>query len=364
MSAEAETRVREALRAVKYPEAAKDVVSSGLLKSVTADGDAITVHVYLPTMAVQPAVRDAYLAGVGAAAEKAAGARVHVESSVRVVSTPPPGDKNRMPGVKNVIAVASGKGGVGKSTVAVNLALALQRWGARVGMLDGDIFGPSLPQMLGTPSQPAGGTPEKKIAPALFLGMKVMSVAFFIEKNDAVVWRGPMIHKLLTQFLEDGDWGELDYLIIDLPPGTGDVQLSLSQLAQLSGAIMVTTPQEVAVIDVVKGISMFRKVEVPIIGVIENMSYYVCPSCGHHDEIFSRGGGRKLAESSGVPFLGEIPLDVKVRMGGDLGMPVVAGAPESEHARIFMDIAAQVAGMLAVKVLSGPRRVASLVTVK
>jgi ATP-binding protein involved in chromosome partitioning len=196
------------------------------------------------------------------------------------------------------------------------------------------------------------------------MDMKVMSVAFFVEKNDAVVWRGPMIHKLLTQFLEDADWGELDYLIVDLPPGTGDVQLSLSQLAQVSGAIMVTTPQEVAIIDVVKGISMFRKVEVPILGVVENMSYYVCPSCGHHDEIFSRGGGRKLAESASVPFLAEIPLDVKVRMGGDLGMPVVASAPDSEHTKIFMDLAARIAGMLAVKVLSGPRRVPSLVTVK
>jgi ATP-binding protein involved in chromosome partitioning len=360
-----DTKVRDALRAVRYPEASKDVVSTGLVKSVTADGDVVTVHVQLPTMAVAADVKERFLKDVTAAAEKVDGvARANVESSVKLVSLPPPADKNRMPGVKNVVAVASGKGGVGKSTVAVNLALALQRWGARVGMLDGDIFGPSLPQMLGTPTRTAGGTPDKKIAPAIYHDMPVMSVAFFIEKNDAVVWRGPMVHKLLQQFLEDAEWGELDYLVLDLPPGTGDVQLSLSQLAPIHGAIMVTTPQEVAVIDVVKGISMFKKVEIPVLGVVENMSYYVCPSCGHHDEIFARGGGRRLAESAGVPFLGEVPIDVKVRLGGDMGMPVVIGAPESEHARIFMDIAARVAGRLVANVLSGPRRVASLVTVR
>jgi ATP-binding protein involved in chromosome partitioning len=316
-------------------------------------------------MVVKPEVRDRFLGEVTAAAERVEGvARARVESTVKLLSLPPPADKNRLPGVTYIFAVASGKGGVGSSTVAVNLALALKRWGAKVGMLDGDIFGPSLPQMLGTPSRPAGGTPEKKIAPAVYHDMPVMSVAFFIEKSDAVVWRGPMIHKLLQQFLEDGDWGELDYLVIDLPPGTGDVQLSLSQLASIHGVLMVTTPQEVAVIDVVKGISMFRKVEVPVLGVVENMSFYVCPSCGHHDEIFARGGGRKLAEASGVPFLGEIPLDIKVRMGGDMGMPVVVGAPDSEHARIFMDLATQVAGRLAANVLSGPRRVASLVTIR
>jgi ATP-binding protein involved in chromosome partitioning len=357
--------VREALKAVKYPEVAKDVVSTGLVRGVTATGGEVTVQLQLPTMVVAAAVRDAFIKEVTAAAQAVPGVtRVTLDTTIRVASLPAAADKNRMPGVKNVIAVASGKGGVGKSTVATNLALALKRWGARVGLLDADVFGPSVPQMLGQASQAAGGTADKRIAPALFQGLPVMSVAFFVEKSDAVVWRGPMVHKLLQQFLEDVDWGELDYLVIDFPPGTGDVQLSMAQLAPLGGALMVTTPQEVAVIDVVKGISMFKKLEVPILGVVENMSYYVCPSCGHHDEIFARGGGRKLAETVGAPFLGEIPLDAKVRFGGDSGMPVVVGAPESEHAKIFMELATRVAGRLLSNALSGPRRSPSLVAIR
>jgi ATP-binding protein involved in chromosome partitioning len=360
-----ENDVREALKNVRYPEVAKDVVATGLVRGITSAGGEVRIEVQLPTMAVPAEAREQFLREVAAAAEKVAGVtRVQVDPTVRVAAMPAPADKNRLPGVKNVIAVASGKGGVGKSTVAVNLALALQRWGARVALLDADVFGPSIPQMLGIPSRTAGGTPDKRIAPAEYHGMKVMSVAFFVDKNDAVVWRGPMVHKLLQQFLEDVDWGELDYLVVDLPPGTGDVQLSLSQLVPIHGAVMVTTPQEVAIIDVVKGISMFRKVEVPIVGVVENMSYYVCPACGHHDEIFARGGGRRLADSVGTAFLGEVPLDSKVRFGGDTGMPVVVGAPDSEHGRIFMDIAARVAGRLVAQVLSGPRRVASLVAIR
>ncbi len=359
------TGVREALKSVHYPEVAKDIVATGLLRGVTAAGGEVTVQLALPTMVVLPETRDGFLAEVKAAAEKVPGVtRVSLDTTIRVASLPPVADKNRMPGVKNVIAVASGKGGVGKSTVATNLAMALKRWGARVGLMDADVFGPSVPQMLGQATQAAGGTPEKRIAPAIYHGLPVMSVAFFVDKGDAVVWRGPMVHKLLTQFLEDVDWGELDYLVIDFPPGTGDVQLSMAQLAPLGGALMVTTPQEVAVIDVVKGISMFKKLEVPILGVVENMSYYVCPACGHHDEIFARGGGKKLAEQVGAPFLGEIPLDAKVRFGGDTGTPVVVGAPDSEHAKIFMDLAAKVAARLITNALSGPRRVASLVALR
>ena len=340
-----EAAVKEALKDVRWPDVAKDVVACGILRGVKEEGGLTTVQLVLPTMVIAPETRETFLAEVTGAVEKVAGAgKVRLETSVKVASLPPPGDKNRLGSVKNVIAVASGKGGVGKSTATTNLALALKRWGARVGMLDADVFGPSLPQMLGVAQSPAGGTGDKRIAPAMYFDMKVMSVAFFIEKNDAVVWRGPMVHKLLQQFMEDVDWGELDYLVIDLPPGTGDVQLSLSQLIPITGAVMVTTPQEVAVIDVVKGISMFKKVEIPILGVIENMAYYVCPGCGHHDEIFSRGGGRKLAEESGTTFLGEIPIDAKVRFGGDTGLPIVVGVPESEHAKIFMKIAEQVAG--------------------
>ena len=195
--------------------------------------------------------------------------------------------------------------------------------------------------MLGEPDVPPGQQAGKKITPAVHWGIKVISVGFFVERDGAVVWRGPMIHKLLQQFLDDVEWGELDYLVIDLPPGTGDAQLSLSQLIPITGAVMVTTPQEIALIDVVKAVSMFKKVEIPILGVVENMSYYMCPACGHNDEIFSHGGGKRLAKELGTLFLGEIPIDAKVRHGGDSGRPVVVGAPESEHAKIFMDARGQ-----------------------
>jgi ATP-binding protein involved in chromosome partitioning len=355
--------VKEALRSVKYPDLAKDIVTVGIVQGVEQKGGEVVVKLQLPTMVVSAEAKEQFLGAVKAAAEKT-GAKVKIETTVKVASLPPPADKNRLPGVKNVIAVASGKGGVGKSTVATNLALALHRWGAKVAMLDADVFGPSIPQMLGTPQIPAGGTAEKRISPGVYHNLKVMSVAFFVEKNDAVVFRGPMVHKLLQQFMEDVDWGEIDYLVVDLPPGTGDVQLSLSQLIPISGAVMVTTPQEVAIIDVIKGISMFKKVEIPILGVVENMSYYVCPSCGHRDEIFARGGGKRLADQVQAPLLAEIPLDAKVRFGGDAGMPVVVGVPDSEHAKIFMELAAKVAGKIVGQVLSGPRRSAALVTIR
>jgi len=276
----------------------------------------------------------------------------------------PGGD--RMPGVKNIIAVAAGKGGVGKSTVATNLALALKQYGASVGLLDADVYGPSVPTMLGEPDAPAGNAAGQRIIPAVHWGVRVMSVGFFVEREGAVVWRGPMIHKLLQQFIEDVEWGSLDYLVVDLPPGTGDAQLSLSQLIPITGAVIVTTPQEVALIDVVKAVSMFKKVEIPVLGVVENMSYYVCPACGHHDEIFSRGGGKLLANELKAPFLGEVPIDAKVRYGGDAGRPVVVGAPDSEHAKIFMRLAAEVAGEVAKK--NGPggtgKRAAGLVQIR
>ena len=357
--------VKDALRKVFYPDVPKDVVTCGIVKRVAVDGSAVTVHVELPTHALSEAAKNAFLAEIARTSERVPGVTsVKVDAVVKTASLPPPMDKNRLRGVKNVIAVASGKGGVGKSTVAVNLALALKRWGASVGMLDADIFGPSVPQMLGTPERPAGGTADKRIGPAIYWGMPTISVGFFVEKDEAVVWRGPMVHKLLQQFMEDVDWGELDYLVVDLPPGTGDVQLSLSQLIPITGAVMVTTPQEVAVIDVVKGIAMFKKVEVPILGVVENMAYYVCPGCGHHDEIFASGGGKRLAENAGTQLLAEIPIDAKVRFGGDTGNPVVVAAPDSEHAKIFLELAAKVAGKLAAQVLSGPRRAASLVTIR
>jgi ATP-binding protein involved in chromosome partitioning len=226
------------------------------------------------------------------------------------------------------------------------------------------VFGPSIPQMLGAAHQPAGTTPEQKIIPAVHHGLKVISVGFFTDRNEAVVWRGPMVHRLLQQFLADVLWGDLDYLVCDLPPGTGDVQLSLSQLIPITGAVMVTTPQEVALNDVVKGIAMFEKVEIPILGVVENMSYYQCAKCGHHDEIFSHGGGKRLAQEIGVDFLGEIPIDTRIRFGGDSGVPIVLSAPDSEHTRRFMDIASRAALRIADRVLSQPKRTPRLSVIR
>ncbi len=251
--------------------------------------------------------------------------------------------------MKNIIAVAAGKGGVGKSTVSTNLAAALSRLGAAVGILDADVYGPSIPQMMGEPESRRAIETGNKIVPAIHHGMQVISVGFFVERGGAVIWRGPMVHKLLQQFIEDVDWGELDYLVVDLPPGTGDAQLSLSQLLPITGAVMVTTPQEVSVIDVEKALAMWQRVEVPVLGLIENMSGFVCPSCGHHEEIFLRGGGRKLAERGGLTFLGEIPLEPAVSRGGDAGTPVVVRDPGSKVAEIFARIAADIACQLSVR---------------
>jgi ATP-binding protein involved in chromosome partitioning len=354
--------VKTVLKGVQDPEVAKSLIEMKMVKGVAVDGGAVTVDIELTTPAcplkaeVESRVRDA----VG----KMPGVKnVKINTTAQVVGRVVQPNNPRMPGVKNIIAVASGKGGVGKSTMAVNLALALAKWGTRVGILDADIYGPSIPQMMGQAEVPAGMQVGQKIVPGVHHGLKVMSVGFFVEREGAVVWRGPMVHKLLQQFLEDVDWGELDYLVVDLPPGTGDAQLSLSQLIPITGAVMVTTPQEVAVIDVVRGISMFQKVEVPILGIVENMSYYVCPQCGHHDEIFSRGGGRRLAEEVKAPFLGEVPINTKVRQGGDAGVPIVIGKPDSEHAKIFMELASRVAARISVIHMSGRRRIAGLVAI-
>lgn len=245
-----------------------------------------------------------------------------------------------LPDVKHIIAVASGKGGVGKSTVAANLAVALAASGAKVGLIDADIYGPNIPMMLGVRKQPE--QQNGKLLPAESYGVKLISMSFFVPEETAVVWRGPMVHSAIQQFFRDVIWGPLDYLLIDLPPGTGDAQLSVSQLVTLAGVITVTTPQEVALHDVRKGMTMFQKVNVPLLGVIENMSYYVCRHCGEREEIFSHGGGKQAAEKLGVPFLGAIPIDPAIRVGGDEGMPIVAANPDSPQAKTFVDIAAKI----------------------
>lgn len=251
---------------------------------------------------------------------------------------------NLLPGVKHIVAISSGKGGVGKSTVAANLAVAMAASGAKVGLIDADIYGPNIPMMLGVRKPPE--QKDGKLLPAESYGVKLISMGFFVPEEKAIVWRGPMVHTAIQQFFRDVIWGELDYLLIDLPPGTGDAQLSISQLVTLAGVITVTTPQEVALHDVRKGMMMFKGVNVPLLGVIENMSYYICRHCGEREEIFSHGGGQRAAEKLGVPFLGAIPIDPAIRAGGDEGMPIVAADPDSPQAKTFRDIAAKIAGEL------------------
>ena len=242
-----------------------------------------------------------------------------------------------LPGVKHVIAVASGKGGVGKSTVSANLSVALAQSGARVGLMDADIYGPNIPMMMGVPEPPE--KEGNKIKPAEAHGVKVMSMGFFVPEETAIVWRGPMVHTAIQQFFRDVLWGDLDYLLVDLPPGTGDAQLSLSQIVPLTGVVTVTTPQEVALYDVRKGLMMFKKVNVPLLGVIENMSFFVCKRCGERTEIFSFAGGERAAQKFEIPFLGRIPLDPAIREGGDTGMPIVASDQNSPHTLAFRNAA-------------------------
>ncbi|HEU4686323.1 MAG TPA: Mrp/NBP35 family ATP-binding protein [Nitrospira sp.] len=257
-----------------------------------------------------------------------------------------------IPGVKHVLAVSSGKGGVGKSTVAANLACALALTGARVGLLDADLYGPNIPMMMG--SQKGPEQKDGKILPVESYGVKLISMAFLVPEEAPLVWRGPMVHQYLQAFLRDVLWGDLDYLLIDLPPGTGDVQLSLSQMVPLAGAITVTTPQEVALHDVRKGMAMFQKVNVPLLGIVENMSYFVCGHCGERTEIFSHGGGERAAAKLGVPFLGRIPVDPAIREGGDSGHPIVVADPASPQAAAFRDIAQKIVSELGAEGQQGP----------
>jgi len=263
----------------------------------------------------------------------------HGRPAPAAVSPGPTKIQNPLPQVKNLIAVASGKGGVGKSTVAVNLALALKAKGARVGLLDVDIYGPSAPLLLGVTDARPGATPSQKFLPVDAYGLKVMSIGFLLDADQPGIWRGPIVGSIVKQFLTDVEWGELDYLCIDLPPGTGDAHLSLTQTAPITGAIIVTTPSELALVDAVKGLQMFRKVETPVIGIVENMSHYACPKCGHESQPFNQGGTERIAEQLGVKILGRIPIDVDIQRGGDHGKPITAVKPDSLQAKAFLDIA-------------------------
>jgi ATP-binding protein involved in chromosome partitioning len=342
-----EADVRQALTKVKFPGLSRDIVSFGFVRSVTISGGDVAVEIAMTTAnpaAGEVVEREARrvlseLPGVG---EVKLDCRVHAPQAGPSVQAP----RGLLPGVRTKIAVASGKGGVGKSTVAANLALALRQAGSSVGLLDADIYGPSQQLMMGCTDKPMV-SPEQKILPVDGHGVKVMSLGFLMDADTPVIWRGPMVMKALQQFIEDVDWGTLDYLIVDLPPGTGDAQLTITQQVPLDGAVIVTTPQDVALIDARKGLAMFRKVNVPVLGVIENMSLFVCPHCGRTSEIFKHGGGRRTAEQLGVPFLGDIPIDPAIVAGGDAGTPIVVSHPSSTAAEAFVALAAEVTRQVA-----------------
>ncbi|MCH7929887.1 MAG: iron-sulfur cluster carrier protein ApbC [Proteobacteria bacterium] len=275
-------------------------------------------------------------------------------------TTAPATDKPLVPGVRSIIAIASGKGGVGKSTTAVNLALAMAADGRKVGVLDSDIYGPSMPRMLGIsgrPSSPDG----KMLKPMENYGVKCMSMGFLVDEDTAMIWRGPMVMSAIEQMLRDVEWGELDVLVVDMPPGTGDAQLTLAQKVPLTGAVIVSTPQDIALLDARRGLNMFRKVDVPVFGIVENMSYYICTECGHRAEIFSHGGARRIAEQLGMEFLGEVPLDIEIRETSDSGQPIVVSRPESEQAQTYRRIAERVTARIDAALGEGARKAPKIV---
>ncbi|HTK88690.1 MAG TPA: Mrp/NBP35 family ATP-binding protein [Verrucomicrobiae bacterium] len=348
-----EAAVLEALRGVKDPDGGKDVVALGLVQDLHIGPGEVTFTLAFAGQSPQSKV--ALHSGATRAVSALPGAgKVSVRMGTANAPAPPahghghthgaPSAPQRspefIPEVKHTIAVSSGKGGVGKSTVAVNLALALRQSGAVAGLVDVDVYGPDVPLMMGTRGRP--GMFDNKIIPVEAHGVKIMSIGLLVDEREALMWRGPMIHSAVQQFLRDVAWGPLDYLVFDMPPGTGDAQISLSQVIPLGGVVMVTTPQDVALLDVRKGLAMFRKLNVPILGIVENMSYFVAPDTGTRYPIFGEGGGAKIADEFGVPLLGQIPLEMETRRGGDTGVPVVVGQPKSAQAEAFRTIAAAV----------------------
>jgi ATP-binding protein involved in chromosome partitioning len=346
MSAVTESAVLEALRPIVDPDFGKSIVDLGFVKNLRIQGSRVAFDIELTTPACP----------VKAEFERAARERVGALAGVEEVAVTmtsntrgraPAPEAEVLPGVRNTLAVASGKGGVGKSTVAINLALSLAKTGAAVGVMDADVYGPSLPLLTGVHGRPRAA--EARIYPHEAAGMKLMSMGFFIDDNSPVIWRGPMVHGLIRQFLTDVEWGALDYLVIDMPPGTGDAALTLTQMAPLSGAVIVTTANDLSLIDARKGLKMFEKVNVPVLGIIENMSYFTPPDLpDRRYHIFGRGGGERTARELGVDFLGEVPIDPQIVEGGDKGRPIVLDAPDSEAARVFGELAGVVARKLAV----------------
>lgn len=340
-------QIESAIKEYIDPYLEKDLVTAGAVKDTAIDGDKVKVKVvlgypaygYVDKLTEQLKSRIGKVDGVASA---------EIDVGWEIASHSVQGGMNPLEGIKNVIAVASGKGGVGKSTTAVNLALALQQEGARVGVLDADIYGPSVPRMLGIEGKPES-TDGKSLEPMGGHGLQAMSIGFMIDEETPMIWRGPMVTQALEQLLRDTRWKSLDYLVIDLPPGTGDVQLTLAQKVPVSGAIIVTTPQDIALLDARKGLKMFEKVEVPVLGVVENMSIHICSECGHAEHIFGSGGGEKMCDQYNVDFLGSLPLDIHIRENADGGHPSVADDPNSKASEIYRDIARRTAAKLSLK---------------
>ncbi len=341
-----EDAVYEALRNVREPELSGDLVSRNMIKDLRIDGSDVAFTIELTTPACP--LKDEIERDVRTVLEPLGAARIDVTWGAVVRRSTPSQPQELIPGVKNVVAVASGKGGVGKTTVSANLAVALAQAGASVGLLDADITGPNVPLMMGIEGAPSA-TPDNKIEPLARYGVKVISIAFFVPEGQPIVWRGPLVGGAIQQFLRDVDWGELDYLVIDLPPGTSDAQLTLAQSVPISGAVLVTTPQDVALADVTKALAMFERLSVPVIGIVENMSAFVCPHCGQETEIFGRGGGERFAREHGIEFLGQVPLDITVRQGGDAGVPAVAQREPGPAAQALNALAQKVAARMSVR---------------
>ncbi len=343
----AKERAEALLKTIIDPHTGLDLVAGGSLKGIGVDGDKVAVDLLLPYPALswQATLAD-QVQKVLTADPAIVAATVHV--GCRVFAHRVQKDLTPMPNVKNIIAVASGKGGVGKSTTAANLALALHAEGANVGILDADIYGPSQPRMMGV-----GGKPDSKdgksIEPKIAHGVQVMSIGFLVEEDTPMIWRGPMVTQALQQLLNDTNWVDLDYLVIDLPPGTGDIQLTLCQRVPVSGAIIVTTPQDIALLDARKGLRMFEKVEVPVLGIVENMALHTCSQCGHSEHVFGSGGGERMSTDYGVPLLGSLPLAMHIREQADGGTPTVVAAPASDAARIYREIARKTAARLSLQ---------------
>jgi len=351
MAVERETEILNALRQVRDPDLGRDIVSLGFVKNLHVADDNVVFTIELTTPACP--VRDKLKEEARSAVLALPGFKnVEVTMTAQVRSTPSEKKEKIIPAVKNIVPVASGKGGVGKSTISANLAVALAQLGAQVGLMDADVYGPSIPTIMGV-KQPPQVLTGNRLIPSVEHGVKIISMGFFVRPGDAVIWRGPMLHKTIEQFLANVEWGELDYLIVDLPPGTGDIQLSLCQLIPLTGAAVVSTPQDVAMQVAEKAIIMFGKLNTPVLGLIENMSGFVCPHCGAREEIFGSGGTRAYSLAHDIPFLGEIPLATEVRQTSDSGRPIVIAAPDSPAAKAFARVAQNLAAQVSIQNLGG-----------